>query len=68
MKKTAFIIIVIGLVFTIFTAVPLLTKEKVVDVGKIEISRDKSFQLDWSPWIGIGVVALGVVMLISYKK
>lgn len=63
MKIAGIIIIVIGLILTIFTAFTFFTKEKVVDIGKIEISRDEPHKLNWSPLIGIAVMGIGGVVL-----
>jgi hypothetical protein len=68
MKKGGIIIIVIGLVLTIFTAFTFFTREKVVDIGKLEIMADKPHHLSWSPYIGIGIMALGGVMLLLKVK
>lgn len=69
MKKVGIIIIIIGLGLTIFTAFTFFTKEKVVDIGKVEITRNKPHHLNWSPLIGIAVMGIGGVMLWqSYKK
>ena len=69
MKYTGIAIILIGLVLTIVTAFTFFTKEKVVDIGKIEITRDKPHHLNWSPLIGIAVMGIGgVVLWRSYKK
>lgn len=63
MKTAGIVIILIGLALTIFTAFTYFTKEKVIDVGKIEISRDKPHRLNWSPLIGIAVMGIGGVVL-----
>lgn len=63
MKTAGIVIILIGLALTIFTAFTYFTKEKVVDIGKIEISRDKPHRLNWSPLIGIAVMGIGGVVL-----
>jgi hypothetical protein len=69
MKTAGIIIIIVGLGLTIFTAFTFFTKEKVVDIGKIEISRDKPHNLNWSPLIGIAVMGIGGVLIWqSYKK
>jgi hypothetical protein len=69
MKYTGIAIILIGLVLTIVTAFTFFTKEKVVDIGKLEITRDKPHHLNWSPLIGIAVMGIGgVVLWRSYKK
>lgn len=68
MKIAGIIIIIVGLVLTIFTATTYFTKEKVVDIGKIEITRNKPHSLKWSPLIGIAVMAVGGVVLWRSNK
>jgi len=63
MKTTGIVIIVIGLLLTIFTAFTYFTKEKVVDLGKVEITRNKPHSLNWSPLIGIAVIGVGGIIL-----
>lgn len=62
MKKAGMFIILLGLVLTIFTAITFFTREKVVDLGKVEITRNKPHHLNWSPLIGIAVMAIGGVV------
>ncbi|MEI7662889.1 MAG: hypothetical protein WCK34_11840 [Bacteroidota bacterium] len=69
MKITGLIILIIGIGLTLFSAFTFFTREKVVDLGAIEISRDKPHHLDWSPLVGIFVMgAGGVVLWQSAKK
>ena len=69
MKKGGIFIIVVGLVLTIFTAFTIFTKEKVVEIGSVEITADKPHHLNWSPLIGIVIMGIGgIVVWSSYKK
>ena len=70
MKKTGILIVAIGLLITIYTGINIVTKEKVVDIGKLEITRNKNHRLNWSPAIGVAVMAIGgfVIMLGAKKK
>jgi len=69
MKKAGILVIILGLVLTAFSAFTFFTKEKVVDIGKVEITRSKPHHLNWSPLIGIAVMGVGGAMLWqSYKK
>lgn len=69
MKKAGIIIIILGLVLTIFTAITFFTREKVVDIGTLKITANKPHHLTWSPLIGIAVMAVGgVVLLVPSKK
>jgi len=68
MKKAAFLIIIIGLGLSIFTAFTYFTKEKVIDLGNVEISRQEPHYLSWSPIIGIIVTAVGGILLWQSTK
>jgi len=69
MKKIGIILMIGGLVITLITGFKFVTKEKVVDIGELEISRDKNHSMSWSPIIGIVVMAVGGgVFLFGTKK
>lgn len=69
MKKIGIVIVGIGLLLSIVSAITFFTKEKVADIGGIEITRDKQHTLNWSPLIGIAVIGLGgILLLVSPKK
>lgn len=69
MKKAGIIIIILGVVLTIFTAFTVFTREKVVDIGSLEITANKPHHLNWSPLVGVAVMGLGgVLLLIASKK
>jgi hypothetical protein len=69
MKKAGIAIIIVGLILTIITAFTFFTREKVVDIGKIEITANKRHHVAWSPLVGLGVMGVGgVVLLMASKK
>ncbi|PKP34114.1 MAG: hypothetical protein CVU00_08275 [Bacteroidetes bacterium HGW-Bacteroidetes-17] len=69
MRKIAIIIILIGLGLTIFTAITFFTKEKIVDIGELEITTNKPHHINWSPFVGLAVMAVGgLVFWQSSKK
>ena len=68
MKKAGIFIVLLGLGLTIFTAFTFFTKEKVLDVGKIEITSDKPHHLNWSPLVGIVVMVIGGGVLWQSSK
>lgn len=63
MKKIGLILIVIGLVLTIFTTVTYFTKEKVVDIGIVEITANEPHRFKWSPLVGVAVMVIGGVLV-----
>jgi hypothetical protein len=63
MKKVGIVIIILGLLLTIFTAATFFTREKVVDIGEVHITANKKHNLRWSPLIGIAVMGIGAVIV-----
>ena len=69
MKKTGLVVLAIGLLITLFTGFKYITREKVVDIGELEISRDKTNRVSWSPLIGVAVMVVGGgILLLGPKK
>jgi hypothetical protein len=68
MRTLAIILLVVGLGLTIFTTFTYFTKEKIVDIGELEITANKPHNLNWSPLIGIGVIAVGGILFWQSNK
>jgi drug/metabolite transporter (DMT)-like permease len=69
MKKIGIIILLIGLLITVFAGFSFITREKVVDIGQLQITRDKHHHLAWTPWIGIAIMLVGGgVWVVGSKK
>ncbi|WP_418263171.1 hypothetical protein [Flavobacterium faecale] len=64
MKTTGFILVIIGAIMMIYTGFNYVTTEKIVEIGPIEISKEKKNPVNWSPILG-GVLLLGGIILIS---
>lgn len=68
MKTAAIIILIVGLLMTLYTGFGLVTKEKVLDLGSVEITKDKHHTTAWSPFVGIGVMVIGGALLVVSRK
>jgi membrane-associated HD superfamily phosphohydrolase len=69
MKTAGIILLVIGLIMTLYTGFTYVTKEKVVELGDLKITRDDEHSVNWQPYVGIGVMVIGgVVLILSRKK
>lgn len=68
MKNLGMVLLVIGIVMTIFTGFNLVTKEKVVDLGSVEISANKKTPIYWSPITGAVLAMAGVVLIALGRK
>ena len=61
--------IAIGLLITLLGGFNFITKKKIVDIGNLEITTNKNHVMEWSPYIGVAVMVLGIgVVLYGRKK
>ncbi len=67
-KTIGIVIMVIGLAMTLYTGFNYVTREKVVDIGGIEISADKNHTVSWDSFIGVGIIVIGGVVFLAGKK
>jgi len=68
MKLTGITLLILGLALTIFTSMKFFTKEKVIDLGKVEITTEKPHEVNWSPLIGVAVMGIGGLFLWQGSK
>jgi len=68
MKRTGLIVLVVGLLITLFTGFNFFTREKVVDIGELEISANKKHSVNWSPYVGVVVMVIGAGMYLTASK
>lgn len=68
MKRIGIIVILVGLLLTIFTTFSFFTREEVVKIGDLKITADKPHNFRWSPFIGIAVMAVGGVFVWQGSK
>jgi hypothetical protein len=68
MKTSGLIIFVIGVAMLILTRFDFFTKEKLVDLGSVEISHNKKHDFNWPPLAGILVMAVGTGVYFFGKK
>jgi hypothetical protein len=67
-KVVAMILIALGLMALAFQGFQYTTKEKVVDLGPIEINADKTHGVVLSPIVGLAAVAGGIALLVFAGK
>lgn len=68
MKTVGIIILIVGLFMTIYSGFTYVAKEKVVDLGELEITKDNQHTINWQPYVGIGAMVIGGVVLILGRK
>lgn len=68
MKTAGILLLIVGLLMTLYTGFTCVTKEKVVDFGELEITKDNQHTVNWQPYVGIGTMVIGGVVLILGRK
>lgn len=68
MRAMGLILIVLGLAVLLYGGLTLTSKEKVIDLGPVEVTRDKKHSLPNTPLLGMGAVLVGGVVLIAARR
>lgn len=68
MKNLSIVIFLIGLALTIFSTITFFTREKVVNLGEVEITRKKEHHLEISPLIGICIMGVSGILFWQSSK
>jgi uncharacterized membrane protein YidH (DUF202 family) len=61
------VITIIGILMIMYTGFNYATKEKVVDLGAMQISVEKNHPVKWSPTIGV-ILMIGGIIIIALDK
>ncbi len=62
------IMLILGIAGFAYQSISFTTKEKVIDVGPVEITQDKERSFPMQPIAGAIAVAGGVLMLLSSRR
>ncbi|OCB76051.1 hypothetical protein [Flavobacterium crassostreae] len=68
MKTIGIVTIVVGALMVFYTGFNYVTKEKVVDLGPIEINKEQNNPVQWSPIVAVVLVIGGVVLVAADKR
>jgi hypothetical protein len=68
MKTLAIVLMVLGGIMMVFTGFNIVTKKKVVDLGKVEINKEERTPIYWSPITGGVLLAAGILVLVAGKR
>ena len=68
MKIAGALILIVGLLMTIYTGFTYVTQKKVVDLGNLQVTRDDQHSVTWQPYVGIATMVIGGSFLILGRK
>jgi drug/metabolite transporter (DMT)-like permease len=61
-------IIILGIIMLIWTGFSYTKKEKVVDIGPLEVNADKQERVNWPSYAGGILVVGGIILLLVDKR
>jgi drug/metabolite transporter (DMT)-like permease len=67
-KTLGIILIVLGIIMITYTGLHFTTTKKVVDLGPIDINKEKDHSVKWSPIVGVIFIFGGIVLVARNKK
>lgn len=53
---------------TLYTGFIYVTRDEVMDMGGVHVMVGNNHSSNWSPFIGLGVMVIGVVIFLTGKK
>ena len=68
MKPAGIALLILGLLLTVFTSFSFFTKENVVEIGDVKITKDEPHYITWPRIAGVAIMGAGVVLLWQSKK
>jgi hypothetical protein len=64
-KVIAVLLIVLGLVALAYGGITMTTRDKIVDLGPVEVTQEEKHRLPLPPVVGGIAVAAGIIMLVA---
>ncbi len=68
MKIFGWVLLVVGVVMLLFRGINFKTKEKVVDLGPVEINKTENHNIGWPIYAGGILTLAGVIMVVTASK
>lgn len=68
MKVIAVLLIVLGLVALAYGGITMTTRDKIVDLGPVEVTQEEQHRLPLPPIMGGVAVAAGIILLVAGAK
>ncbi len=68
MKTAGAALLIIGLLMTLYTGYTYATREKVLEVGSLELTKENEHTVEWQPYVGIAIAVVGGALFLSSRK
>lgn len=67
-RTLGMVLIALGVVLLLWTGFTYTKKEKIIDMGPVQVSADKEKSVNWPPYAGAIVLVIGIVVLLNGPK
>lgn len=64
-KSIGIVLLIIGIIMTIYTGFNYVTTEKVVDLGPIQINKKENHPVQWAPIVGVIIIVIGGFLVVN---
>jgi hypothetical protein len=68
MKNAGIGLIAIGIILLVWSGFTYTTRENVIDMGPIHMNVDKTERVNFPPYLGVVLTAIGLVLIVVDKK
>ena len=68
MRTVGIILIIAGIAMLLFRGFSVKTKEKVVDVGPLEVTKTENKWVGWPVYAGGIAIVAGLIMVVADRK
>ncbi len=68
MRTLGIVLIILGILALVYTGFTYTTKEKVADIGPLEVAKEKQNTVNWPPILGAILLVGGIVMVVTDKR
>lgn len=68
MKNVGIVLVIIGLIMTLYTGFNYVTEKRVVDIGPLKVNKEENHPVRWSPIIGVVLLIGGAALYAVNRK
>lgn len=67
-KSIGLVLVIAGVLMMIYTGFTFVTREKMVDLGPLEVNKKETHPVQWSPLVGGVLLAGGILLMVTGRN